>query len=914
MPSRLARCVLLAAACCGLASTAFASPSGVVISEFRVRGPAGGNDEFVEIRNTAAAAVDISGWRLQGCQSGTPGTASNRTTVGTNVVLQPGQHYLFTNSSSSGGYSGSVAGDATFGTGITDFAAGNYAGIRLLDAGGAVQDGVGALLSPCREGNGLVTPTTNSANNAFHRTEDTNNNAFDFTGPQASDPQASGGIEPPCTHDGVRIFAIQGAGHVSPYNGQCVKNIPGIVTQVTANGFFMQDGDGDGDTATSDGIFVFTASAPTVAAGAQVRVRGNVSEFRPGSTFGATNCPASENACGLTITEIISPVVTAASGLFTNTAIVPVVLGSAGRIPPSRVLDNDTAGSVEAASQTLYDPAQDAIDFYESLEGMQVQVNAARAVAPINGFGEVWVVGDAGAHATNMNARGGITLVEDAAGVDYNPERILVDISDVAALLPAVSVGDTMSTATGGLTYGFGNFRIQAAALPAFASGGLARATSTVAMGPDRLRIASYNVENLDPNDADSCDGRPDRDVADGRFARIAAQVTGALLSPDIIGIEELQDDSGCANDGTVSSALTLATLVDAIVAAGGPRYTALVVDPVNNADGGAPGANIRTGILYDAARVAFVPGTVGVGDSTTPTAPVIGPDGKLALTHSPGRIDPANVAWSNSRKPLVATFDFNGRRVMVVVNHFNSKGGDAPLFGRIQPPPLSSEAQRLQQAAVEHAFIRAALVLDGDARIVTLGDFNDFEFSAPLRTLTGAASGNPILTGLASLLPPQERYSYVFEGNSQELDHMLVTAALLPGAEFQAVHVNAEFADQISDHDPLIASLRIVPPAPVADAGADQSVTHLSPVTLDASASRAGDGTSLTYRWVQVEGETVELLGADTAVATFKAPAKPSTPGKARALVFQVTVTDRFGATAVDSVVVEVVPGKPGG
>ena len=906
MPAHLLRCGAVAAALL-LAPSAFASPSGVVISGFQVRGPAGGNDEYIEIRNTGAGNVDISGWRLQGCAAASPGNASNRATVSAEVVLAPGQYYLFTNSAS-GGYSGSVPGDATYGTGVTDFLATNFPGIQLVDTSNVVQDGVGSPNSPCREGTGIVTPATNGPNNAFVRTQDTGNNAADFSGPRAGNPHASGGITLSCVLDGLRIFTIQGAGHVSPYNGQCVSNVPGIVTMVTPDGFYMQDGDGDGNIATSDGIFVFTATAPSLTAGAQVKVKGRVSEFRPGSSFGATNCPASGNACGLTITEIVAPVVTPASGLFASSAVAPVILGSGGRVPPHRVLDNDTTGSVEATAQTTYDPAQDGIDFYESLEGMLVQVNSPRAIAPIGGFGEVWVVGDNGALASNMNSRGGITLVDDAAGVDFNPERILIDLSDVASKFPEVSTGDRLSSVTGVMHYGFGNFRVLPNALPAVQSGGLTRATSTVAVGPDRLRIASYNVENLDPNDTDTCDGGPDRDVADGRFTRIAGQIVGALGSPDIIGVEELQDDSGCANDGTVSSAVTVATLADAIVAAGGPRYTALVVNPVNNADGGAPGANIRTGILYDASRVTFVPGTLGAGDATTATAPVLGSDGKLALTHSPGRIDPANTAWANSRKPLVATFDFNGRRVMVVVNHFASKIGDAPLFGRIQPPPLATEAKRVQQAQVEHAFIRQALVLDGNARIVTLGDFNDFTFSAPLRTLTGETSGNPILTDLATLLPPAERYSYIYEGNSQELDHMLVTPALLPGAQFQAVHVNAEFADQISDHDPLIASLRILPPPPVARAGADQTLTHLSSVTLDGATSTSGDGTALRHRWVQTEGWTVEMTGADAAVATFKAPAKP------QVLRFTLTVTDRFGFESTDEVVVTVVPGKPGG
>jgi hypothetical protein len=80
------------------------------------------------------------------------------------------------------------------------------------------------------------------------------------------------------------------------------------------------------------------------------------------------------------------------------------------------------------------------------------------------------------------------------------------------------------------------------------------------------------------------------------------------------------------------------------------------------------------------------------------------------------------------------------------------------------------------------------------------------------------------------ALLAPTERYSYVYEGNSQELDHIYVTRSLLPGAQFQPIHINAEFADQVSDHDPLVASLRVLPGPPVAGAGAGRTVPHRQP------------------------------------------------------------------------------------
>ena len=812
---------------CILGVPAWASPSGVEITGFQVRGPAGGNDEYVEIRNLGASNVDISGWQLQGCASGSPGTASNRATIGT-VSLASGQYYLFTNNAA-GGYSGSVTGDQSYGTGFTDFSAANFAGIQLLDSSNARQDGVGSPLSPCREGAGIVTPTANGASNAYARIQDTENNASDFSGPQASNPHNRGGTEQPCANDGVRIYAIQGSGHVSPYNAQCVANVPGIVTQVVSNGFYMQDGDGDGNPATSDGIFVSTASAHTVSAGQQVKVSGTVSETRPGASFSATNCPASSGACNLTVTEIIAPNVVAASGLFTKTTVSPVVIGAGGRSAPNSIIDNDTAGSVEVSGQTAYDPAQDGIDFYESLEGMLVQVNNARVVGPTNRFGEIWVVGDNGVNASGVNMRGGLTLIENGGAVDFNPERIQVDVSLLTSVYPQVNVGDTTPLVVGALSYDFGNFRIFPADLPHFDSGALARTKSTVAAGEDWLRIASYNVENLDPNDGDVCDGAPDRDIVTARFFREAQQIVANLAAPDLLGIEELQDNSGCTDDGTVDATITLKMLTKAIFSAGGPSYRYVLVDPANNQDGGVPGGNIRQAILYNAARVSLVTGTAGAGNATSATALSLDATGNLQLSLSPGRIYPLNPAWTSSRKPLAATFNFNGRRVLVIVNHFNSKGGDEPLFGRFQPPILGSATQRVQQATVVHDFVQQALDLDANARVITLGDFNDFAFSEPMRALTGASTGVPILTDLGTaLVAPAERYSYVFEGNSQELDHIYVTHSLLPGAQFQPIHINAEFADQVSDHDPLVASLRILPPLPVA--GASGTVSRAAP------------------------------------------------------------------------------------
>src|SRR5262249_15260126 len=140
-------------------------------------------------------------------------------------------------------------------------------------------------------------------------------------------------------------------------------------------------------------------------------------------------------------------------------------------------------------------------------------------------------------------------------------------------------------------------------------------------------------------------------------------------------------------------------------------------------------------------------------------------------LQYSPGRIDPTNAAFNTSRKPLAGEFMFNGHHLFMIANHFNSKGGDAPLFGHFQPPTRISEVQRHQQAQVEHDFIDTLVSADPNADVIVVGDLNDFEFSDTVTILKGTPN---ILNDLMDTLPADQRYSYVFEGNSQTLDHTL--------------------------------------------------------------------------------------------------------------------------------------------
>ena len=214
---------------------------------------------------------------------------------------------------------------------------------------------------------------------------------------------------------------------------------------------------------------------------------------------------------------------------------------------------------------------------------------------------------------------------------------------------------------------------------------------------------------------------------------------------------------------------------------------------------------------LFDPARVTFVDRVDPDTPSSTEGTEVFADATGTHVSRSPGRIDPANPAFQNSRKPLVGEFVFAHRnRLFVVVNHFTSKTGSTPLYGAVQPPIDAGSEQREAQAGLVNGFVRALLAEDPRAKVVVLGDLNDFYFSTPLEVLRGVP--DPVLANLHDTLPEPERYTFVFEGNAQTLDHILVSDNLARRAELDVVHTNAEFAEQPTDHDPPVARFTLLP------------------------------------------------------------------------------------------------------
>ena len=776
------------------AAPASATSSAVLLTEVYGGGGNAGatwRNDFIELFNKSGAAVDLTGWQVQYWSAGAAAGARPSGATPLSGTVSPGGHYLV--QEAPGGNAGATALPTPDATGTVALS-GTAGRVAVVDASGAVVDLLGWGGGAVAEGSPAASTSNTTSATRNYTCVDTDDNAADFatvspTPQNTATPHEDCVAPPPVARP--TIAEIQGSGHLSPLAGKPVADVPGVVTVRGPQGFWMQSATPDADAGTSEGIYVFTRTAPNVAVGDSVTVSGTVTEFRPGGATGNDNT---------TTTEIVSPAVTTTGS---GTPLPsPVVLG-VDRVAPAQTVEAGDPLNVEY-DRAIYRPATDAIDFYESLEGMRVGLRDAEVVGPTASFGEIPVVPGQAVSATR-SAHGGVVY----GGYDQpNTARVQLDDSLLpAGSMPSADVGDSIPGDTVGVVdYSFSNYKLELTSVPVLAPGGLEREV-TARQGHNDLAVATFNVENLAP------------DNPQVKFDRLAGQVVTNLRSPDILALEEIQDDSGASNDGTVDSTATVAKLTAAIRAAGGPAYEARWINPTDDTDGGQPGGNIRQVFLFRPDRgVAFVDRP---GGSATTASTVVAEGHTPHLSASPGRIDPTSSAWASSRKPLVGEFTFRGATVFAIANHFASKGGDDPLFGRWQQPVRASQVQRRKQATEVRGFIDSILDVDAAARVVVLGDINDFEFSPSVDTLVGTQqSPSRQMVDLPRTLPAAERYSYVYEGNSQVLDHILVSPGLTtappgqrqPAYDYDIVHTNSEFHDQDSDHDPQVVRLAIRP------------------------------------------------------------------------------------------------------
>ncbi|MEV0942538.1 lamin tail domain-containing protein [Micromonospora wenchangensis] len=664
-------------------------------------------------------------------------------------------------------------------------------------------------------------------------------------------------------------------------------DVRGVITQKSLTrtsagadqyGFYLQSRTGteDGDPLSSDGIFVFMGAfttliggyAPTV--GDEVVLRGRVSEY-----YDQTQLSSASLVRRLD------------TGLDVNTAVT---------------VDD----AVPPADATAADR------FWERHEGARLRVRSGSGVTgPRDVFGstadsEVWVVDrdDPLLKRTDPYAR---RVFRDAHPLDDVPgqvfdngngQRILLGgggvkatAGDSTALLPPARTFDTLTAdAFGAVSYGFSKFSVQPESLALTA--GADPAANNPPRPADRARevaVATYNVENLydfrdDPFDGCDFTGNagcpgvsPPFDYvpaseADYRehLSELAAQIRTDLHAPDLILVQEAEDQDICSvsggslvcgtTDNADGAPDTLQDLALAIRAAGGPAYTA-AYDRT-----GADARGITSAFLYRTDRLSLA--------GASATDPLLGsaPTVQYRSAGLASNADVQNPKALNAVLPADTDTSTgkDGNNVFTRAPQLGkfvvkaTPGGSESyllyaLSNHYSSGPDSRVGQRTEQAAYGAAIVTAIEAADPDARVVYGGDLN--VFPRPDDPIATGANPTPsdqlgplYRAGLRNLWDdlvadvPSAAYSYSFQGSAQTLDNLFVNDALHADlVQIRAAHVNADWPAEFtgdgtrgaSDHDPQVARFRSQPSLRVADASVVEGDRGTSTMTFQVTVSR---------------------------------------------------------------------------
>ena len=316
--------------------------------------------------------------------------------------------------------------------------------------------------------------------------------------------------------------------------GQCVSRVEGVVTAIlgsdSGQAFWIQSPEpGDDDPRTSEGVLVTALEGlPKVDVGDLVRLEGRVEERSWGFELPVTRLVAS----GLETIDLQD----------TQDLPNPVAIGTAGVMIPQP--------DVASPRLASFDPDQFAADAFESMEGMLVRVERPVVVGPTSRYGELVVLPDAGQSDELRSERGGIRLLED----NINPQRIIID-DRLVAEPPLLKVGDTLAGPVEGvLHYSYGSYKLlNTERLPDPRDERTCRRTGKSDWRCSHLTVATFNVENMSVGSEEE------------KFEHLAGIVAGNLGAPDIVAVQEVQDDTGPEDDGTVTAVRTLERMVMAI-------------------------------------------------------------------------------------------------------------------------------------------------------------------------------------------------------------------------------------------------------------------------------------------------------------------------------------------------------------
>jgi len=568
----------------------------------------------------------------------------------------------------------------------------------------------------------------------------------------------------------LEIWEIQGSGASSPFNGNVVLTNDDVVTTLASDGFFMQslEARSDGDINTSDGIFVYTGSAPAVAVGDLVDVNGEIQEF-----FG-----------------------------FTEISSTSVVVDGSGPVPAPVVFDA-TVPSPNPTSPSC------AIE-YECYEGMLVEITGGSVTGPNQRFSvdpvaEVHITAapDRTFRETGIEFPGIAGLPE----WDGNPEVFELDPDKLGLSNEPIPAGSHFD-ATGVIGFEFGGYElwpssltVTPATLPQAVRDAEVTEMTVGALNLFRLfdDIDDPDIPRIDPETGDEYgDATTDTVIETDEYMRRLTKFSGyirtVLMSPDVLAVSE------------VESLKVLQDLADEIKADDDSLNYTPYLEEGNDIGG------IDVGFL--------VLDTVEVDEVTQL--------GRWEILQVPGYDD----SLLNDRPPLLLegrqVADGSDFPIAVISIHGRSLGGiDGGEADRVQ-------AKRLAQAQFVAQQVQDLQTANPDINLVVAGDFNAFEFTDSYVDVTGQMKGevvpednlnsgpdlvDPNLLDQVLMIDAGERYSFIFRGNAQTLDHALTSTGLDELVrDYQYGRGNADAAVDLinddstvlrsSDHDGLVLFL----------------------------------------------------------------------------------------------------------
>jgi len=549
------------------------------------------------------------------------------------------------------------------------------------------------------------------------------------------------------------ISEVQGPGLWSELAGQLVT-VHGVVTGVGRRGFFIQSTQAGTNPLVSDAIYVYSPkrSAPR---GALLRVSGKVVDYV-------------REEYGKPVTQI-------------RLYDAKIVKRRGPEIKP-----------VELTAQNVpVDTAEQAI-FLNGLEGMLVSIAAGQTfIAPSNAFGDYVLILDADKPSNGVirTARGGV-LVDHQNPLRWYPGFRVLNYADG----PRLNVGaKLLSTVSGPLNYRVESYQIAVDQKFEVEPSTFSLAASRLKPAAGFLTIMTMNGFNLDMHvESGDLVKNPGKDIdddwGDGRFHALAQAVVLQAHVPDIVALQEIQDNDGAEMTEVIDASLTYTALIKTIEQLSGVKYRWVDIAPAVGADGGQPGGGIRNGYLYN-------PASVGLLESTVRALGVNEP------------------AYEGSRKPLLVHFreKQSGRELVCINVHLASKRHQRSIFS---PEKAGIDVRlpvRIQQAEILRAEL-SDLRQQGLDYYLT-GDFNDTEESETLAQVVADESVN-----LVNHLPPEERYDYNHRGKLQVLMHGIVPKALAEQrAEYEIIHGNellgvqpGELGSKPSDHAYVISRIRM--------------------------------------------------------------------------------------------------------